>query len=191
MAVNGLAQAFMNAVQSAFSVTIGSGGQPFYTAAQTLMPAGTVLSFLGASAPSGFLLCNGQTVSRTTYSNLFALIGTTYGAGDGSTTFGIPNFQGCFLRGNGTQTISSIAYTSAALGTAQADALQGHAHSGEGGGSASGSSTGAVYATNVLVGAQPCQATSTTNFSDGTNGTPRIATETRPVNFSVNYIIAT
>jgi microcystin-dependent protein len=52
---------------------------------------GTIVPWSAASLPSGFLECNGQTVSRSTYSALFAIIGTTYGAGDGSTTFLVPN----------------------------------------------------------------------------------------------------
>lgn len=56
--------------------------------------AGVVLPFAGASAPNGWLLCYGQAVSRTTYAQLFAVIGTTFGAGDGSTTFNIPDLRG-------------------------------------------------------------------------------------------------
>jgi microcystin-dependent protein len=52
---------------------------------------GTILPWSAASLPSGFLECAGADVSRTTYSALFAVIGTTYGAGDGSTTFGLPD----------------------------------------------------------------------------------------------------
>lgn len=58
------------------------------------VPAGTVSAFAGASAPGGWLLCNGAAVSRTTYDALFAVVGTTYGAGDGSTTFNLPNLKG-------------------------------------------------------------------------------------------------
>jgi microcystin-dependent protein len=54
---------------------------------------GTILPLSAASLPSGFLECAGADVSRTTYSALFAVIGTTYGAGDGSTTFGLPDLQ--------------------------------------------------------------------------------------------------
>ena len=54
------------------------------------VPVGTILPFAGGSIPSGFLACNGAAVSRTTYSNLFSAIGTTYGGGDGSTTFNLP-----------------------------------------------------------------------------------------------------
>lgn len=59
-------------------------------------PVGAVMQFAGtsASAPSGWLYCDGSAVSRTTYSDLYAVIGTTYGSGDGSTTFNLPNTSG-------------------------------------------------------------------------------------------------
>lgn len=58
------------------------------------VPVGTILDYAGTSAPTGFLLCYGQNVSRTTYAALFAAIGTTFGTGDGVTTFGIPDLRG-------------------------------------------------------------------------------------------------
>ena len=61
---------------------------------RALVPTGTVLAFAGSSAPSGFLLCDGRAVSRTTYTSLFSVIGTTYGSGDGSTTFNLPDMRG-------------------------------------------------------------------------------------------------
>lgn len=57
-------------------------------------PVGTVNTFAGATAPSGWLLCSGQAISRTTYSGLFAILGTTYGVGDNSTTFNVPDLRG-------------------------------------------------------------------------------------------------
>lgn len=60
---------------------------------------GMIFPYAAAAAPDGFLLCDGAAVSRTTYSGLFTLIGTTYGAGDGSTTFNVPNLKGRFLLG--------------------------------------------------------------------------------------------
>jgi microcystin-dependent protein len=57
-------------------------------------PTGSVQSYAGSSAPTGWLLCFGQNVSRTTYADLFAVVSTTYGAGDGSTTFGLPDLRG-------------------------------------------------------------------------------------------------
>lgn len=55
---------------------------------------GTVLDFAGTTPPDGWLLCAGQAISRTTYANLFAKIGTTFGVGDGSTTFHLPDSRG-------------------------------------------------------------------------------------------------
>lgn len=66
------------------------------------VPVGTVLPFAGSSTPSGYVLCNGAAVSRTTYAALFAVIGTTYGAGNGSTTFNLPNYTDKFLQGHTT-----------------------------------------------------------------------------------------
>ena len=69
---------------------------------------GEIRMWTTASAPTGWLICNGAAISRTTYANLFAVIGTTYGAGNGTTTFNIPNTQGKFIIGvNGTYTLAS------------------------------------------------------------------------------------
>ena len=58
-----------------------------------LLPSGTVTMFAGISPPSGYLLCNGSGVSRMTYATLFSAIGTSFGAGDGSTTFNLPRHR--------------------------------------------------------------------------------------------------
>lgn len=58
------------------------------------LPVGVLLPYAGSSAPTNFLLCYGQAVSRTTYAALFSAIGTTYGTGDGSTTFNLPDLRG-------------------------------------------------------------------------------------------------
>ena len=58
------------------------------------IPSGAVMDFAGSTAPAGWLLCAGQAVSRTTFNALFVAIGTTYGAGDGSTTFNLPDLRG-------------------------------------------------------------------------------------------------
>ena len=57
-------------------------------------PTGLINPYAGSTAPTGWLLCNGLSVSRTTYASLFSVISTAYGAGDGSTTFGLPNLKG-------------------------------------------------------------------------------------------------
>ena len=71
----------------------------FLTSANRL-PIGSYIQFAGSQAPEGFLVCNGGAISRTTYSALFAVIGTTYGSGDGSTTFNLPNLTDRFLQGS-------------------------------------------------------------------------------------------
>lgn len=71
----------------------GTSPSSVATLAQS-MPIGAVIDFAGSTAPSGWALCYGQAVSRATYATLFALIGTTFGAGDGSTTFNLPDLRG-------------------------------------------------------------------------------------------------
>lgn len=68
--------------------------------------AGMIQMFAGSTAPTGWLICDGQAVSRTTYATLFSVIGTTYGSGDGSTTFNLPDMRGrtAIGVGNGTAT---------------------------------------------------------------------------------------
>jgi microcystin-dependent protein len=63
------------------------------------IPVGTIMMWAGSTAPTGWLLCNGAAVSRTTYSDLFAVISTTYGTGNGSTTFNVPDLQRRFPLG--------------------------------------------------------------------------------------------
>lgn len=70
----------------------GSGGWTATSLVQ--LPAGIILPYGGAAAPTGWLLCDGQAVSRTTYATLFGVIGTLFGAGDGSTTFNVPDLRG-------------------------------------------------------------------------------------------------
>lgn len=64
-----------------------------YVDAIPVIPSGSVNAFAGSSAPSGWLMCDGTAVSRTTYSALYAVVGTTYGSGDGSTTFNVPDLR--------------------------------------------------------------------------------------------------
>ena len=58
------------------------------------LPIGTINCFGGSVAPTGWLICDGSAISRTIYSELFSVIGTTYGTGDGSTTFNLPDYRG-------------------------------------------------------------------------------------------------
>ena len=72
-------------------LTITSAG--LIGSVQGAAPIGSVIDFAGSSAPSQWYFCNGQAISRTTYSALFAVIGTTYGVGDGATTFNLPDLR--------------------------------------------------------------------------------------------------
>ena len=72
------------------------------------IPTATIVPWSAASVPTGFLECNGALVSRTTYSALFAIVGTTYGAGDGSSTFALPDLQDNVPLGkSGTKALAS------------------------------------------------------------------------------------
>lgn len=70
-------------------------------AANAVAPTGEIKMWPTSSAPTGFLLCNGTAVSRTIYADLFAVISTTFGSGDGSTTFNLPNFKNRMPIGSG------------------------------------------------------------------------------------------
>lgn len=144
---------------------------------------GQVCFFAMQTAPLGFLACNGQAVSRTTYAALFSAIGTSYGAGDGSTTFNLPDMRGEFARGwdSGRGVDSGRAF-----GSAQTDAFQGHYHDvkvsttqvGNNGGGGVG--TGNLRSDGV---GTPAQAKDVA--TDGSNGSPRAASETRPRNVAL------
>lgn len=88
---------------------------------------GMVISFANTSAPAGFLSCDGSAVSRTTYSDLFTAIGTTWGSGDGSTTFNVPDLRGGFLRGAGSQTYTRT-HDGGTVGQKTVDTIKDHGH---------------------------------------------------------------
>src|SRR5690606_19064202 len=69
------------------------------TALGAAVPIGTIVSRIDNTVPTGYLVLNGQAVSRSTYSVLYAAYGTTYGNGNGTTTFNLPDLRGMFLRG--------------------------------------------------------------------------------------------
>lgn len=145
----------------------------------SLMPSGTVLMHAAQTAPDGFLICDGTAVSRTTYSDLFDSIGTTYGSGDGSTTFNLPDLRGEFVRGwdNGRGVDSGRSF-----GSSQDDVVGPHEHTTNGneivtntGGTGLQSGGNRFWNGNFPV--------ETTGFSSGGG------TETRPRNVAMNYII--
>lgn len=174
-----------------------SSSNPASTAfVQNAVPAGVVLPYAGPVPPAGWLLCDGSNVSRTTYAKLFAAVGTTYGVGDGSTTFKLPDLRGEFVRGLDQGRGVDAGRT---LGSAQTDTMQ--------------QVTGVL---NVRSGTSAIGAISggtgpfTSTAKNGTPGAPlsfdagnqnldtttfdlskaaRTSTETRPRNVAMNYII--
>jgi len=100
-----------------------------------LVPVGTVVAFAGASAPEGWLLCDGSAVSRTTYANLWAVLSSTYGNGDGSLTFNLPDAKGRSVLGAGagsgltTRTIAGTGGTETVTLTAAQSGTTAHGHS--------------------------------------------------------------
>lgn len=160
---------------------------------EVLNPPGQIAYFSMSTAPTGWLKANGAAVSRTTYAALFAAIGTTFGAGDGSTTFNLPDLRGEFLRGwDDARGVD----TGRGVGTGQLDAFQGHqfaaqvdntltlTHNGDEGLAAASVAAAGAGRVNVTNGT-----TVTKNLlvpaSDGTNGVPRISSETRPRNVAM------
>ena len=90
-----------------------------------MIPSGAVMYFAGQTAPTGWLKANGAAVSRTAYAALFAAIGTTYGVGDGSTTFHLPDLRGEFIR---SWDDGRAIDRNRALGSWQADEFRSHSH---------------------------------------------------------------
>lgn len=93
-------------------------------------PIGSIIPYGGATAPSGWLLCQGQAVSRTTYAELFAIIGTNFGEGDGSTTFNVPDLRESTTKGVGLSGNSENHYSEngVTLGEFIEDRIQSHTH---------------------------------------------------------------
>jgi len=152
-------------------------------------PAGkiSVYSGLASNIPAGYLLCNGQAVKRKGYNRLFKAVGTTYGVGDGSTTFNVPELRGYFIRGLNES--GSGEDPSRALGSTQQDGVGPHAHEGD----PSGAEYGHFHPTGSdLIEANATPSATTREVSFGTEtglaGTDIIA-ETRPVNKAFHYII--
>ncbi len=94
-----VAMAFTGAVTFNGSATFNGALSTSGTVGAGLVPPGALMHFGGAAAPSGWLFCFGQAISRTTFSALFGAIGTTYGVGDGSATFNLPDGRGRVLAG--------------------------------------------------------------------------------------------
>ena len=107
------------------TIAIADGAVTQAKASNMLVPAGAVMAFAMNSAPTGWLTADGSSVSRTTYASLFTAIGTTYGSGDGATTFTLPDLRGYFVRGFGTNSDGTAAGT---FGAKQAEMVGPHSH---------------------------------------------------------------
>ena len=150
-----------------------------------MMPTATIIQNMSATIPAGFLYCNGGNISRTTYARLFAAIGTAFGVGDGSTTFGKPNLMGAYLRGTSNQTVGGVVYTGPAIGTAQQDSVlapnnRGFYNVDSGGGGAS-----RQVRSRPNIGTDP----NDTSTAQTTNFARENTTENRVFNYSVYYYI--
>jgi len=149
------------------------------------LPVGSLIQIpLGITAPIGYILANGSAVSRTTYANLFAVYGTTFGAGDGSTTFELPDFRGKFIRGQSGN--------SADYGVTQNDAIR----------NITGTMGGKYLVGDSIIqvtGAFYNAGTFSENAFGGTGSSPKFgfdaslvvptADENRPVNLAVDFYI--
>lgn len=155
-------------------------------------PIGSIIPFSSSTIPSGYLLCNGQEVSRTVYSELFAAIGTAFGVGDGTTTFNVPDLRECVMVGAGQSTRAILdksghSHDVYALGEFKDDQFQGHWHS-------SPDLTDYYVDWNSKRFGPGQFGTAISNpvtnpISDGRNGTPRTGPTTHGKQIGVNYII--
>jgi hypothetical protein len=163
---------------------------PYALSAANGTPVGSVMAYMGTTAPPGWLLCDGSVVSQTQYAALFAVIGTASGAGTNSTTFNLPDMRGVFLRGvNGSRSDAyadpgdgrTSAYpggnTGGNVGSYQADMFASHSH---------------ILPWGYGYFAPPGGGYQMGIINAGFNGfatNPQGGTETRPKNVYVNYII--
>ena len=165
-------------------------------ATQQALPVGTISMYGNVTPPPGWLLCNGATVSQTTYASLYGIIGSSFNyGGEGGGTFRLPDFRGVFPKGAGNagDTTGGISartagkdasgnYYAATLGAYATDKMQGHIHTvnkwnvTSGNGFSELGASGAAYNTS-----NPAD--------DGTNGTPRTGHTTEPQSLGVYFII--
>ena len=191
----------------------GSSGVPAFSTVNAVNPAGAIIMYGAASAPTGYLKCDGSNVSRSTYADLFTAIGTTYGSGDGSLTFGIPNLESRFPIGYDGGSSYALAGTGGAItdtptlsgtnaGTAITEAqLPSHTHDSWGNTWPSGSWTGGTGTTQSSVTQTSGTLTTTSTLRTLATGSGNThthtwtgtstAVDTVPPYLVVNYIIKT
>lgn len=157
------------------------------------IPVGTVLPFAGNTEPEGFLFTEGQEVLRNAYPNLFATIGTTYGEGDGVTTFNLPDYREMVLVGAGQNAKLNIkAHDVYELGQFKDDQIQGHSHDLEWSMGLPNYSEGGLYSGGGSYNSNISKATKLTIkgvATDGENGIPRVGLTTHGKQIGIKYII--
>ena len=191
----------------------GSSGVPAFSTVSAVNPAGAIIMYGAATAPTGYLKCDGSNVSRSTYADLFTAIGTTYGIGDGSLTFGIPNLESRFPIGYDGGSSYALAGTGGAItdtptlsgtnaGTAITEAqMPSHTHDSWGNTWPSGSWTGGTGTTQSSVTQTSGTLTTTSTLRTLATGSGNThthtwtgtstAVDTVPPYLVVNYIIKT
>lgn len=174
------------------------------TGAIAALPSGVMIDYAATVAPSGWLMCDGNAIDRTVFASLFATIGTTYGNGDGSTTFNLPDFRGRFARymdNMGTPAGAASRDTGRVLGATaqtQTTAKNGlttvsagaHAH----GVNARPATTGGAFfdgVTNTASGTSFLSSVLVTDSQGAHTHTIAGDAETRPINLACNRIIKT
>jgi microcystin-dependent protein len=168
------------------------------------LPAGMIAPFGSTTVPDGWLACDGSTVSRSTYSVLFSAISTTWGTGDGSSTFHLPDLEGAFLRGTGSNATHNMAdgsdFAGPSVGSFENDQMQGHGHWIGRTNQANSSTTlenGAIYISGTSGSSYGISETTRAaeyrlmahDIVEYADGSPREGDETRPFNAGVKYCI--
>ena len=138
-----------------------------------MLPAGSVIAWVAGSAPTGWLLCQGQAISRSTYAALFAVCSTDYGSGDGSSTFNVPDLRGRTVTMAGTNI--NRAGSTAEFGTGVTATT------------ASGSASLTTGSVSVSAGAKDAGATTVLNSVSSTGHTHSVVIPTT----TLMYIIKT
>ena len=194
-------------VSGGFMQTDGSGNLSFQVVAG--VPSGAVFCIAVASVPSGYLECNGAAVSRTTYAALFAVIGTQYGSGNGSSTFNIPDLRGEFIRGfdngRGVDSGRSVASSQShqhpqhdhAVSASSSSSVTdpGHTHTanyGQGNLVSSGGAFGlrdSGTANRINSNNTGISVSTSTSISQSQRGGTSNSSETRPRNIAMMYVI--
>ena len=164
-------------------------------------PPGSIMAYLGggntvgAGDPDGWLICDGRAISRSTYSRLFELLSTSYGTGDGSSTFNLPDLRGQFLRGAKRSATTTPGSFAGNVGTTQPDVIKTTTATTDAQldsiiiSAINGLPSGANADINVAVFGANNQLKKYTNFDHRHSVTIGSGNETRPNNMSVNWII--